>query len=260
MRHIGNNEEGAGLVDVSRTIDLTNGHSQASASADRLRRERVYSCDLELLGGGNLHFLRVDDELLELFDYSLAELQADGWTKLILPRDAERIAKIIRIVSDGGLWTGRIRVRSRTGTITVFALHVEPELIDDRTLVRAILRDVTDAALASIPLQETDGSSPTLVVGDLTIDPDGYIVKKRGKEIPLTITEFKLLLQFVHEPGRVLTQNELAERVWGHEFVSTSNVPMAVKRLRDKIEDDPRDPTMIETVRGIGYRMRGPGA
>ena len=249
-------------LNESRTIGLAAGHMGASRSRGgktEPRSERVYSYDLELTPDGKLKFLRVDEDLLEIWGYTLAELQQNDWSILILPRDVERIATIIRIARNGGLWTGRIRTTSRDGTIRVFALHLEPEVLADRTLVRAIARDVTDAALATLTLQENEVAD-ALVAGDLWIDPSGFIVKKRGEEISVTITEFKLLLEFARNPGRVLKQQSLAERVWGHEFISTSNVPMLVKRLRDKIEDDPRSPSLIETVRGLGYRMRLPEA
>jgi PAS domain S-box-containing protein len=230
----------------------------ASTQGGRVGRgEHVYSYDMELMPDGSLRAVRVDEALLTLWGYTLEELAGDGWVDLVPPQDMDFIENLLRIVREGRVWTGRIRTYSRDGSIRIFAVHLEPEILSDRTLVRAIARDVTDAALQSLSL-EVQSPSRTIAVGELNIDPDGYIVTKREAEISLTITEFKLLLEFVRNPGRVLTQRELAERVWGHDFISSSNVPMAVKRLRDKIEDDPREPTLIETVRGVGYRLRSP--
>lgn len=76
-----------------------------------------------------------------------------------------------------------------------------------------------------------------------------------GASISLSVTEFKLLTEFARNAGLVLSRQLLAERVWGHPWYADSPaVTMAVSRLRDKI-DDPASPTMIQTVRGIGYRF-----
>ena len=124
-----------------------------------------------------------------------------------------------------------------------------------------VASDQAHAVRTSVrPLQEEQHPG-AIAVGDLWIDPEGYIVQRNGTEVALTITEFKLLLEFARNPGRVLSQKVLAEHVWGSDFVAShSNIPMAIKRLRSKIEDDPSQPEIIETVRGVGYRMRKPGA
>lgn len=105
---------------------------------------------------------------------------------------------------------------------------------------------------------QRDGASEVIQLVDLFIEPENFVASKRGRELPLTVTEFRLLMEFATHPGRVLSRDDLVRSVWGYEFTgSTGMVTMAVKRLRAKIEDDPTHPKIIETVRGVGYRVHG---
>lgn len=93
-------------------------------------------------------------------------------------------------------------------------------------------------------------------VGDLEIDGDAFATTKAGSPLNLTTTEFKLLLELARSRGKVRTRDSLLETVWDYEYLGDSRiVDMAVKRLRDKIEDDPHNPSRIVTVRGVGYRF-----
>jgi DNA-binding response OmpR family regulator len=95
-----------------------------------------------------------------------------------------------------------------------------------------------------------------LQIGDLEIDEPAFKAYKRGEELILSSTEFKLLAALAKNRGRVLTREILLNTVWDHDFLGDSRlVDMAIKRLRKKIEDDPSKPTLIRTVRGVGYRF-----
>jgi two-component system response regulator MtrA len=97
---------------------------------------------------------------------------------------------------------------------------------------------------------------PVLVRGDLEIDPGAFIARRRGEELKLTATEFKLLFELARRPGQVFTRELLLERVWNYEYLGDSRlVDVAVQRLRAKVEDDPKEPRAIKTVRGVGYRF-----
>jgi two-component system, OmpR family, response regulator MtrA len=99
-------------------------------------------------------------------------------------------------------------------------------------------------------------ADPILRVGDLEIDVAGFVARKDGRDLPLTATEFRLLVELVRRPGQVLTREVLLARVWDYEFLGDSRlVDVAVQRLRAKIEDDPSRPSRISTVRGVGYRL-----
>ncbi|MET7327211.1 response regulator transcription factor [Nonomuraea sp. NPDC005650] len=97
-----------------------------------------------------------------------------------------------------------------------------------------------------------------LVVGDLTLDQETHQVRRGGKEIRLTPTEFELLRFLMHNPGRVLSKSQILDRVWAYDFGGQSNVvELYISYLRRKI-DAQREP-MIHTVRGVGYTLRPTG-
>jgi two-component system response regulator MtrA len=98
--------------------------------------------------------------------------------------------------------------------------------------------------------------TPVLVRGEIEIDPAGFTVRRKDDELDLTATEFKLLLELARRPGQVFTRELLLERVWNYEYLGDSRlVDVAVQRLRSKVEEDPKQPRLIRTVRGVGYRF-----
>ncbi|MDQ3973764.1 MAG: response regulator transcription factor [Actinomycetota bacterium] len=100
---------------------------------------------------------------------------------------------------------------------------------------------------------------PAVRLGDLEIDLEAMVVRRLGREVPLTATEFRLLLAFAESPHKVLTREALLQEIWGYDYLGDSGiVNMAVKRLRDKVEEDPSQPRLIRTVRGVGYRLDPP--
>jgi DNA-binding response OmpR family regulator len=95
-----------------------------------------------------------------------------------------------------------------------------------------------------------------LAVGPLEIVPEAATVTKRGEPLHLTKTEFKLLLTMALRPNQVFTREILLQQVWEYDYFGDSRlVDVHVRRLRGKIEDDPRDPRIVQTVRGIGYKI-----
>ncbi|WP_279389090.1 response regulator YycF [Hazenella coriacea] len=99
----------------------------------------------------------------------------------------------------------------------------------------------------------------SLTVGELSIDANSFVVTKRGKTIDLTHKEFDLLLNLAKHVNQVLTREHLLQSVWGYDyFGDVRTVDVAIRRLREKIEDDPGAPKYIITRRGIGYTMRDP--
>lgn len=95
-----------------------------------------------------------------------------------------------------------------------------------------------------------------LSIGDLTVDPGNFTVTKRGKEILLTPKEFQILKLFLQHPTRVYTKAMLYQQVWNEEYYNDDNViNVHMRRLREKIEDDPSHPRYIRTLWGIGYRL-----
>jgi DNA-binding response OmpR family regulator len=96
-------------------------------------------------------------------------------------------------------------------------------------------------------------------VGDVELRPREGIVRKNGVEVHLTKTEFRLLCDLAEHRGQVLSRDVLLERVWGYEYVGdTRLVDAHIRRLRTKIEEDPAEPVILLTVRGLGYRLVAP--
>ena len=103
---------------------------------------------------------------------------------------------------------------------------------------------------------EPEPDTTTLELGKVRMDVDRHVVTLDGEEVRLPLKEFELLEMFLRNPGRVLTRGQLIDRVWGSDYVGdTKTLDVHVKRLRAKLEPDPAHPTMLTTVRGLGYKL-----
>lgn len=97
-------------------------------------------------------------------------------------------------------------------------------------------------------------------IGELELNLSSYTVTKRGKPLDLTHREFELLEYMSQRPGQVLTREQLLQDVWGYDyFGDVRTVDVTIRRLREKIEDDPSSPEYILTRRGVGYYLQEPG-
>jgi DNA-binding response OmpR family regulator len=105
-----------------------------------------------------------------------------------------------------------------------------------------------------------ESARPSIRVGPLEIRPEQAEVLRRGELLRLTATEFKLLHALALEGDRVVSREKLLERVWEYDYLGDVRlVDVHIRRLRQKIEDDPGEPSLLLTVRGMGYRL-APGA
>jgi two-component system response regulator MtrA len=105
----------------------------------------------------------------------------------------------------------------------------------------------------------SESGSGSLQVGDLTLDVAGHEVRRGTTKISLTPLEFELLLALALKPQQVFTREMLLEQVWGYHYkADTRLVNVHVQRLRAKVEDDPDNPRIVMTVRGVGYRAGSP--
>jgi DNA-binding response OmpR family regulator len=104
--------------------------------------------------------------------------------------------------------------------------------------------------------EKTEDTKDELRLGDITINTRQARVWKNGTEILLTALEYRLLLTLAVHPGQVLSRTQLLEGIWdiAGDFVNDNTLTVYVKRLREKIEDDPQSPKLIQTVRGLGYK------
>ncbi|MFN8484561.1 MAG: response regulator transcription factor [Anaerolineae bacterium] len=191
-----------------------------------------------------LHSIRRDRPDLIVLDLMLPD--KDGWeiTRLVRadPALADRpIIMLTARVED----TDRI-VGLEMGADDYIAKPFNPREVVAR--VRAVLRRTSGLPAPARALR----------VGALSLDPDRRIADVGGQEIVLTPTEFDLLKTFMENPGHVLTRTDLIEKALGYEYGGIERtVDSHIKNLRRKIEPDPSHPTYIETVHGVGYRLRG---
>ncbi|THG29820.1 response regulator transcription factor [Naasia lichenicola] len=112
--------------------------------------------------------------------------------------------------------------------------------------IRAVLRRQVEPA----------GPDGMIEVGPVRMDVDRHIVTVNGRETPMPLKEFDLLEVLLRNAGRVLTRGQLIDRVWGSDyFGDTKTLDVHIKRIRGKVEDSPSEPTLLVTVRGLGYRV-----
>ncbi|GAA4826740.1 response regulator transcription factor [Saccharopolyspora rosea] len=124
-----------------------------------------------------------------------------------------------------------------------------------RELVMRV-RNVLRRTMA-MPPAPSDG---VLRAGDVVVDRAARVVSKAGRPLTLTNKEFDLLVFLMTNPGRVFRRDELMREIWAHDIGDQSTVTVHVRRLREKIEDDPSRPAMVMTVWGVGYRFDLPGS
>ena len=161
-----------------------------------------------------------------------------------------------------------IRRTSITPVIMVTAQTDTSDLVngfdagaDDYVTKPVVPKELAARIRAALRRTQTSEPSPSNAkslnkIGDVEIDRNMSIVRKNGLEVALTKTEYRLLVEFADHPGMVLSRDQLLERVWGYEYLGDSRLVDAhVRRLRVKVETQPDEPTMIVTVRGMGYRF-----
>ncbi len=112
--------------------------------------------------------------------------------------------------------------------------------------VKAVLRRINPS----------DEQNEVFSFADVEIDYSKHEIKKKGQKVDLTLKEFELLDILVKNKGKVLTRDLLLDKIWGYEYVGeTRTVDVHIRHLRQKLEEDDKNPKFIETVRGIGYRF-----
>ncbi|MGD6869538.1 response regulator transcription factor [Bacillus cereus] len=101
-----------------------------------------------------------------------------------------------------------------------------------------------------------EGKEKQIHMGDLVLDHHSCILYKSSESISLSATEYKILALFMEEPGRIFTKKQIFESVWSDYYCADDNTIMVhISRLREKLEDSPKNPVYIKTIRGLGYRF-----
>jgi two-component system, OmpR family, response regulator MtrA len=173
------------------------------------------------------------------------------------------ILDVMLPVLDGYEVCRQIRAESRVPIIMLSAKSDTVDVVvglelgaDDYVTKPFEMAELVARARAAIRRATTVEEESVIVRGDLEIDPGAFVARRRGEELSLSATEFRLLLELARRPGQVFTRELLLQRVWNYDYLGDSRlVDVAVQRLRAKVEDDPKEPRTIKTVRGVGYRF-----
>jgi two-component system response regulator MtrA len=185
------------------------------------------------------------DQALEKFkqfepDLVLLDVMLPGKDGIAVCREIRNISGTPIIMLTAKTETTDVVLGLEAGADDYIVKPFEPSVLTAR--IKARLRPMTS-------LEET------VSVGPLTLDVVGHQVLKNGSPISLTPLEFNLLLTLAQKPKQVFTREMLLEKVWGYHYkADTRLVNVHVQRLRSKIEEDPDNPKIVTTVRGIGYR------
>ena len=221
-----------------------------------------------------LLFIEDDDQIrlalrlaLEDEGYSVAEAGTGSQGLASFDRDEPDLVLVdLRLPDIQGFDVCRqIRARSIVPIIIVTAQTDTHDLVagleagaDDYVTKPVVPKELAArirALLRRAHLHEVTPPRPT-TFGEIELRREQGIVLKDGVQIALTKTEFLLLCEFADHPGIVLSRDQLLERVWGYEYLGDSRLVDAhIRRLRVKVEDQPDDPKLIQTVRGIGYKL-----
>lgn len=120
------------------------------------------------------------------------------------------------------------------------------------------IRELT-SRIRSVLRRAGQGGSTLMEFGPVQINAALGKVYKNGQDVFLSALEYRLLMTLANHAGQVLSRNQLLESIWdvSGDFVNDNTLTVYIKRLREKIEDDPQNPVVIETVRGLGYRVGG---
>jgi DNA-binding response OmpR family regulator len=156
-----------------------------------------------------------------------------------------------------------IRRESRTPIIMLSAKSDTVDVVvglelgaDDYVTKPFDMAELVARARAALRRAVEPPTEQVIIADGLEIDAAAFRVRRNGEDVALTATEFRLLLELARRPGQVFTRELLLERVWNYDYLGDSRlVDVAVQRLRAKVEDDPKNPRLIRTVRGVGYRF-----
>ncbi|NEG69693.1 response regulator transcription factor [Bifidobacterium choloepi] len=219
----------------------------------------------------------------EGYDVSSAASGEEGWEKFLAGGvDLVLLDRMMPGI-DGIELTRRIREQSRVPIIMVTAKSAEIDTVvgletgaDDyvakpysfhelNARIRAVLRrrvnEIEDARTAggmeagATGRSAANGNLP-LACGPVEMDVDAHQVRVGGEEVFFPLKEFEVLEYLLRNRGRVMTRQQLIDHVWGADYVGdTKTLDVHVKRIRAKIEDDPKNPKLLTTVRGLGYKL-----
>ena len=229
----------------------------------------------------NQKILVVDDEqpIAEIVKFNLEKegyqvvLAHDGDEAIRLAEEEDPDLILLDIMLPNKDGNEVLREIRKTKTIPIIMLTAKDSEIDkvlglelgadDYVTKPFSNRELTARVKANLRRQklpeETEKPTKDIVIGNLTVFPDAYLVSRDGIKIELNHREFELLHYLARHSGQVMTREHLLETVWGYDyFGDVRTVDVTVRRLREKIEENPSSPVWIVTRRGVGYYLRNP--
>jgi len=178
------------------------------------------------------------------FDLLVVDIMLPGMDGFDCCRELRKVSTVPIIMVTARTDTHDVVAGLEAGADDYVTKPFEPKELAAR--IRALLRRA----------RTTDGGPVSLTFGDLEIMPEAGVVKRDGEEVHLTRTEFLLLCELAANTGKVLSREQLLERVWSYDYFGDGRlVDVHVRRLRTKVERDPSDPRHVLTVRGLGYKL-----
>ncbi len=178
------------------------------------------------------------------FDLLIVDIMLPGMDGFACCRELRRQSSVPIIMVTARTDTHDVVAGLEAGADDYVTKPFEPKELAAR--IRALLRRA----------RATDVGAAALVFGDLEIQPDAGVVRLSGDEVHLTRTEFLLLCELAANAGKVLSREQLLERVWSYDYFGDGRlVDVHVRRLRTKVEPDPANPRHVLTVRGLGYKL-----
>ncbi len=178
------------------------------------------------------------------FDLLVVDIMLPGMDGFDCCRELRKVSTVPIIMVTARTDTHDVVAGLEAGADDYVTKPFEPKELAAR--IRALLRRA----------RSTDGGPVSLSFGDLEILPEAGVVRRDGEEVHLTRTEFLLLCELAANSGKVLSREQLLERVWSYDYFGDGRlVDVHVRRLRTKVERDPSDPRHVLTVRGLGYKL-----
>jgi DNA-binding response OmpR family regulator len=188
---------------------------------------------------------------------SALEVFADGGADVVLIDvmlpgiDGFEVCRSIRRRSDVPI----VMVTARADTHDVVA-GLEAGA-DDYVTKPFVAKELAARIRALLRRARADQAPSVMAFDGLEVSPESGVVKRGGVEVHLTKTEFRLLCELGANAGKVLSREQLLDRVWGYDYFGDGRlVDVHIRRLRSKVEDDPSDPRFVVTVRGLGYKLQ----
>jgi DNA-binding response OmpR family regulator len=200
-------------------------------------------------GPGALDAIETHSPALVVLDLMLPELDGRAVIRAVR-RDEEAGRTPILVLS------ARSSTIDRIGGLEDGADDYLPKPFSPAELVLRVKSILRRSVASATPREAVDRAEPVIRHADLTIDPARHEVRRGDIAIDLTRVEFKLLQAILAADGRVLSRDQLLDAVYGHEAaeILDRTIDVHIRRLRDKLDDDPDAPRYVQTVRGIGYR------